>query len=107
MKTVFITSRFPYPLEKGDKLRAYQQIRQLASRGHEVYLFAVSDVNVSASSKEALHPFCKSIDIFHISKFKVLKNLVKAYVSGASVQSFYFYSHEFHKILIPLCQRNE
>ncbi|MFN5223194.1 MAG: glycosyltransferase [Bacteroidota bacterium] len=100
MKTVFITSRFPYPLEKGDKLRAYQQIRQLASRGHEVYLFAVSDVNVSASSKEALHPFCKSIDIFNISKFNVLKNLVKAYVSGASVQSFYFYSHEFHKILI-------
>ncbi|MFM2189881.1 MAG: hypothetical protein RL491_267, partial [Bacteroidota bacterium] len=51
MKVVFITSRFPYPLEKGDKLRAFQQIKQLASQGHEVHLFAVSDLVVSESSR--------------------------------------------------------
>ena len=29
-KLVVITSRFPFPLEKGDKLRAYYQIKELA-----------------------------------------------------------------------------
>ena len=31
MKIFVLLPRIPYPLEKGDKLRAYHQIRQLAN----------------------------------------------------------------------------
>ena len=37
MKILVVLPRFPYPLEKGDKLRAYHQIRILSQR-NEVFL---------------------------------------------------------------------
>ena len=42
MRILVLLSRFPFPLEKGDKLRAYHQIKSL-SEHHEVLLFAVND----------------------------------------------------------------
>ncbi len=42
MKILYLTSRFPYPLEKGDKLRAYNQIKEL-SKNHQVILYAISE----------------------------------------------------------------
>lgn len=42
MKILYLTSRFPYPLEKGDKLRAYNQIKEL-SKNHQVILFSISE----------------------------------------------------------------
>ena len=38
MALLFITSRYPYPLLKGDQVRAHHQIRALAKKGHEVIL---------------------------------------------------------------------
>ncbi len=38
MKIFVILSRFPYPLEKGDKLRAYNHIKYLA-KNNEIILF--------------------------------------------------------------------
>ena len=44
MRLLVLLSRVPYPLEKGDKLRAYHLISRLARR-HEVYLFCLSDAH--------------------------------------------------------------
>ena len=43
MKILVILPRFPYPLEKGDKLRAYYQIKEL-SKHNEVYLFCAAEL---------------------------------------------------------------
>ena len=43
MKLFVLLSRFPYPLDKGDKLRAYYQLRYLAGQGHELCVLALSD----------------------------------------------------------------
>ena len=42
MKIFVLLPRIPYPLEKGDKLRAYHQIRQL-SKNNEIVLCALND----------------------------------------------------------------
>lgn len=38
MKMVVTLSRIPFPLEKGDKLRAYHQIKSLIEAGHDVHI---------------------------------------------------------------------
>ena len=43
MKILLILPRFPYPLEKGDKLRAYHQIKEL-SVNHDIALFALGSM---------------------------------------------------------------
>ena len=38
MKLLIVLSRIPYPIDKGDKLRAYHQIKQLIEMGNEVVI---------------------------------------------------------------------
>jgi len=94
MRILFLTSRFPYPLEKGDKLRAFYQIREL-SKKHEIILVAVSDQKVDASAFDAVKPFCKKILVHEMSMFKVGMNLLKTFFSAKPFQVGYFYSNEF------------
>lgn len=96
MKILYIVSRFPYPLEKGDKLRAYHQLKSL-SENNEVFLYALSDKNVTNEQIKHLQQFCKEVQIFRLSKFRLFFNLVKATFSRMPWQVGYFYSHTAQK----------
>jgi len=98
MKIFVLLSRFPYPLEKGDKLRAYNQIKQL-SKNHEIHLCALSDIVVKEKYRNALDPFCKSVTIIDIRKPQIAFNILKAFVSGKPLQAGYFYSSKARKII--------
>ena len=60
MKLLFLTSRFPYPLEKGDKLRAFHLIKTL-SKHADIYLFAINNHEPHADWVNELKPYCKEI----------------------------------------------
>lgn len=94
MKILFLTSRFPFPLEKGDKLRAFYQIADLGKR-HHVILASVSDVEVLPEHLDALKPFCRRIMIHSISKGRQVQNIARALFSGKPFQVEYFYSKDF------------
>ena len=64
MKLLVLLSRFPYPLDKGDKLRAYHQLRYLAER-HEICLFTLSDEEVTAEAKMAVRALCRGGVVVH------------------------------------------
>jgi hypothetical protein len=49
-KLVVLLSRFPYPLEKGDKLRAFHQIAEL-SKFFEIYLKPVISFPIEEKTK--------------------------------------------------------
>ncbi len=92
-KIFFLVSRFPYPLIKGDKLRAYHQIVEL-SRTCDIHLCALSDEKVSESAIQALEEYCVSIDVLKLNKFKIFLNLIRYFLfSKKPVQVGYF----FHK----------
>ncbi len=84
------TSRFPYPLERGDKLRIYHQIRVL-SRQFEVYLFALTDRDVPPSHWAQVEQYCRQIRLYHIPKRRRLWNIVKGSLHGLPLQVDYFY----------------
>jgi sugar transferase (PEP-CTERM/EpsH1 system associated) len=92
VKLLFLTSRFPYPLEKGDKLRAYYFIKLLSLK-HEIYLFAVNENIPDEKSLDELRPYCKAIEIVKISKKKSILNLAKAvFQNNIPFQTAYFTS---------------
>ena len=54
MKTVvFITARFPHPLNKGDKLRAFNQLKTLGGMAH-VHLVSLSEQAPSQDDLDAV-----------------------------------------------------
>ncbi len=91
MKLLVLLPRVPYPLEKGDKLRAYNHIRFL-SKTNEISLFALNDTQLHPDAIRELQPFCKTIRVFNISKWSIVINLFKALLKGIPFQAGYFYN---------------
>ena len=89
VKILCITSRVPWPLEKGDKLRIYHQLRELANR-HEVSLFALSDGPVHPEAVAVLKRFCKEVHIHRLTKGTVVVNLFRSLFKGLPFQVGYF-----------------
>lgn len=96
MKLLILTSRFPYPLEKGDKLRIYHQIRQLHHH-HDIILCSLSDEQVSEQDYEAVKPFCKKIYIFPLSARGRISQLLKATISPLPFQVAWFYRQDIYR----------
>lgn len=90
-KILFCLSRIPYPLEKGDKLRAYQQIKHLAKR-YEVYLFVVSHQQLSEKAAKEIKVYAKDIFFYKLSVFSVLSGLMVALFSKFPFQVGFFYN---------------
>ena len=86
----------PYPLEKGDKLRAYYQIRELA-KYHDLFLCALSDQPVHPQAEEKLFPFVKGLKVFHLKKAGIAARLVANFFSKKPYQVAYFYSKGIHR----------
>lgn len=91
MKLLFLTSRVPWPLEKGDKLRAYHQLKQLSAH-FEITLVALNDQPLHPDAQQELKKYCKSIHVFPLSRFTVGINLLRGLFSGLPFQVAYFYT---------------
>jgi sugar transferase (PEP-CTERM/EpsH1 system associated) len=95
MKIFVLLPRIPYPLEKGDKLRAFNQIKQLAKR-NEIVLCALND-DPKVSEQDAFHalqPYCQSINFIRITKPQILLGLIRAFFKGLPLQCGYFYNRK-------------
>lgn len=75
MKLLAILPRFPYPVDKGDKLRAFHHLKYLAQR-HEVSVFALSDEPVSAENLAVLEAFCTRVTVYPLNKAGILWRLL-------------------------------
>ena len=96
MKILVVLPRFPYPLEKGDKLRAYYQIKELSKR-NEVYLYCVSHTKVLPEHVEAVRPYCKEICLVRSPRLVNYKNIVRNYLHTKSLQMGYWDSIKSRK----------
>ena len=98
MKIIYLTSRFPYPINKGDKLRSYYQIKEL-SKSHEIHLISLSEKSISEKNILAINKYCKSITIYKMDFFKRIFNLFKTLFNNKPFQVNYFYHYSIQKKL--------
>ena len=89
MRIAFVTSRFPFPVEKGDKLRAFHQIRLLSSL-HEVHLVAISHRKIDENDLQAMAPYCKSVTVFNVKGWLLPLNIILGWIEGLPLQISYF-----------------
>ena len=98
MKILVLLSRVPYPLEKGDKLRAFNQLKGL-SKNHEIYLVALNDSPLHPEAEQILSSFCKSVKIISLSKWDIFQNLSKSIFSTLPFQVSYFFDKKADEII--------
>ncbi len=95
-KLVFFVSRFPFPLEKGDKLRAYHQLKSLYLH-FDICLLAISHTAIVNADLQQIQPFCTSIHVLQLSKWKGLWNAFVGFFNNQPLQVNYFYSKKIEK----------
>ena len=108
MKIFVLLPRIPFPLEKGDKLRAFNQIKQLAKH-NEMVLCALND-NAKVSEQDAfraLQPYCQSINFIKISKPQIALGLMRAFFRGLPMQCGYFYNRKAAKKINALIDKHK
>lgn len=104
MKLLIILPRFPYPLEKGDKLRAYHIIKHL-SEYNDIVLCSLNDnKKLRKSSLDSLKPYCETIHVFKLSYWSIFINILKVLFSRKPLQVGYFYNSKIHQRIRKLVQ---
>jgi sugar transferase (PEP-CTERM/EpsH1 system associated) len=106
MKLFVLLSRVPFPTEKGDKLRAYNQIRCL-SKNHEIFLCALNDTKIDEEALPELNKYCTSITVVNLSKLCIIWNIFRAFISGKPLQVGYFFSKKAKKTIDQVIQQIE
>src|SRR5438552_9236272 len=59
-RVLFLTHRVPYPPDKGDRIRTYHLLRQMARRGR-VWLGCLADEPVGDDTRAALYGLCERV----------------------------------------------
>jgi sugar transferase (PEP-CTERM/EpsH1 system associated) len=108
MKILVLLPRIPFPLEKGDKLRAFNQIKQLAKH-NEIVLCALND-NPKVSEQDAfraLQPYCQSVNFIKVTKPQILLGLIRAFFKGWPMQCGYYYNRKASKRINALIAKHK
>ncbi len=107
MKIAFLTSRFPHPLDKGDKLRAFYHLVEL-SRYHEIHLISLTESPIEDDQKELLYKYCRTIECIPLSPQRSVTRLLPHMMGELPLQVAYFYQedikrhiHEYIDLLAP------
>ena len=100
MKILFVLSRVPYPLHKGDKLRAFNQMKEL-SKNHSITLLAINEPNNKYNSEtiDILNKYCEKVVIVNLNYFGICWNILGAITKNLPLQVGYFYSKKAKKVL--------
>ncbi len=101
MRIFVLLSRVPFPIEKGDKLRAFHLLRCLSQK-NEVILCALSESKVEPESIKTLSRFCSEVHIIPIRRPGMIWNVLKAFLNGNPLQVGYFYRCKVQTVINKL-----
>ncbi|MBK7094580.1 MAG: hypothetical protein IPH57_05875 [Saprospiraceae bacterium] len=91
MKIVVISPRFPYPLEKGDKLRLYYHLRHLSEK-FEIVLISLTESEVKKEHRDHIESFVSKVYLFRLSKAGIILRLLKGIFSQPPSRYYIFQS---------------
>ncbi len=79
-----VLPRVPYPLDKGDKLRAYHMLREL-SRQFKIFLCCVAEGGNPFEAKATLLEFCEEVHIYPLAKMQSLLGAAQCIFTGEEI----------------------
>lgn len=90
MRLFVLLSRVPWPLEKGDKLRAYHQLKLLA-KDHKIFLCCLSDKKIDRDAIDHLKEIIPDMEIIYLKRYLIVWRMISAVFSSRPFQIHYFF----------------
>jgi sugar transferase (PEP-CTERM/EpsH1 system associated) len=93
MRVLYLCHRIPYPPNKGDKIRAFHQLRAIAA-DHEVDVFTLADDAKDLSYRAELAPYSREMTVVRLNS-QLARLLALPFLVTRTPLTFpYFYSAE-------------
>ncbi len=92
------TSRYPYPIEKGDKLRLYFQLMELSAH-FEVTLFTLCESEPLPEHREELEKYCSEIVYCRVNRIAQLYHTFLAFTRKHPLQVGFFHHAGLQRII--------
>lgn len=105
MRILVVLSRVPYPLEKGDKLRAYHHLKHL-HQNHELIVCCLTDAAVHPDAQKLLSEVSHHLYFFPLKKWKIYWNICKGVFSKKPFQVHYFYQKNIQKQIDQVIEKH-
>ena len=106
MKILYIGLRFPYPPNRGDRIRAYNFIKYLSEK-HSVTFVSFFESAEDIDSIGELERFCTQVKVVPFNKFRACLNSMSHAFSKLPLQIWYWYSKEMQRIVDDLVSQND
>jgi polysaccharide biosynthesis protein PslH len=103
VRVLFLASRFPFPLHRGDQLRAFEQLRVLGVR-HRVTLACFESGPVDVAGQEAIRGLCESVVTVPLQMSGAAAGLARAAVSGLPGQAGIYQQPQMRRVVQTLLQ---
>jgi polysaccharide biosynthesis protein PslH len=81
---IFLAHRIPYPPNKGDKIRSFNELAFL-SQHFSIELFCPYDRREDADHMQTLLQYCQSVHAFYLNRWLRLPSLLLAFLTGQSL----------------------
>ena len=98
MKILFLSLRFPYPPHRGDRIRAYHFIKQLAQH-HSVSVVSFFESNQELAHVKHLQSFCDRIESVRFHHGRARLNALLHCLSNCPLQVYYWFVPEMQRVI--------
>lgn len=99
MRILALVHRVPYPPNKGEKIRAYNELRFLAEQGHTVDLATFADVEEDTRWTDELLKLCRQVAVVRIDRRLSRARSVLALPRSLPLSVGYFESFRLRRIV--------
>ena len=96
MKILMLTTRFPFPLTQGDRLRSYHQMA-LLSKSHQITLVSSIEDDCDTAGIDRVGEFCESMALFPITQQRRIKNIGRVSTYDFPFQIPQWFSQEIQR----------
>ena len=103
---LYLTTRLPYPIIGGDKLRIYNSLKQLKLNGHKITLISLVCDDDDYENCLKNNDFCDEIIPIKFNKKIAYLNAIKAIFNDKPFIVEYFYSMAMQKVVDKLIKEN-
>jgi len=89
MNIVVLSPRFPFPLDKGDRLTVFHLVKYLSAR-HRVSLVCFLEPDQDPAWVEKVEPYCKRIECVPLNRLRAAANAAIGIFGATPVQMRYY-----------------
>ncbi|MFW9916772.1 MAG: TIGR03087 family PEP-CTERM/XrtA system glycosyltransferase [Candidatus Thorarchaeota archaeon] len=98
MKILYLAHRIPYPPNKGDKIRSFNEIKYI-SHSHEVHLACLADNSADLIFRNDLQQYCSHVCVVPLNTAKARVKSVASLISKTPLSVGYFYSKALQRTI--------